>query len=47
MPLNVIMTRDLSVDVELGHLTTKESEKLFSIWMKYARRNLPYAKYTT
>ena len=45
-PLDVIMTKDLETDIERGNLTKKEAEDLFSIWLKYARRNLPHAKYS-
>ena len=45
-PLDVIMIKDLETDIERGNLTKKEAEDLFSIWLKYARRNLPHAKYS-
>lgn len=45
-PLDVVMIKDLEDDIEKGNLTQKEAEDLFSIWLKYARRNLPHAKYS-
>jgi hypothetical protein len=46
-PLDIVMIRDLETDIERGNLTKKEAEDLFSIWLKYSRRNLPHAKYSS
>lgn len=45
-PLDVIMQIELEREISLGDITEEEAKKLFSIWMKYAKRNLPNAKYT-
>lgn len=45
-PLDVVMQNDLEREIGFGEITEEEAKKLFSIWMKYAKRNLPNAKYT-
>lgn len=46
LPLDVIMHRDLDMDINDGNLTHEEAEDLFDLWIKYARRRLPDAIYS-
>jgi hypothetical protein len=46
LPLDTIMQKDLESDIENGNITQEEAKDLFSIWLKYAKRNLPNAKYS-
>lgn len=47
LPLDVVMQKDLESDIESGDLSEKEAKDLFSVWLRYAKRHLPNAKYST
>lgn len=44
-PLDQVMREDLDSEIERGNLTKKSAEKLFNMWVDYAKKNLPHAKY--
>jgi hypothetical protein len=44
-PLDEIMMEDLDSEIEKGFLTKNQAEKLLSIWIDYAKKNLPAAIY--
>jgi hypothetical protein len=44
-PLDEIMTDDLDSEIEKGLLTKKQAQKLLTIWLDYAKKNLPSAIY--
>lgn len=45
-PLDVIMMSDLKTEIKMGNLTEEEGFKLFEVFIKYAKRNLPHAVYS-
>ena len=45
-PLDDIMTDDLDSEIERGNLSKKQAEKLLTMWIDYAKKNLPRAIYT-
>lgn len=46
-PLDDIMIEDLDSEIERGNLSSKQAQKLLQIWVDYAKKNLPKAKYST
>lgn len=46
-PLDEIMIEDLDSEIERGNLSKKQAEKLLQIWIDYAKKNIPKAKYST
>jgi len=44
-PIDEIMMDDLDTEIERGNLTKKAAEKLLTIWIDYAEKNLPHAIY--
>ena len=45
-PLDEVMLEDIQKDIQDGNLTPDEGDTLLRIWVKYAVRNLPHAKYS-
>lgn len=46
-PLDEVMMEDLDSEIEKGLLTKNQAQKLLTIWLDYAKKNLPKAKYST
>jgi hypothetical protein len=44
-PIDEIMMDDLDAEIEKGFLTKKQAQKLLTIWVDYAKKNLPHAIY--
>jgi hypothetical protein len=44
-PLDEIMIEDLDSEIERGGLTKKQAENLLTVWIHYAKKNLPHAIY--
>ena len=44
-PLDEIMIEDLDSEIERGGLTKKQAENLLTVWIHYAKKNLPSAIY--
>ena len=45
-PLDEIMVEDLDADIQKGLLSKKQAENLLTIWLDYAKKNLPAARYS-
>ena len=45
-PLDEIMIDDLDADIQKGLLSKKQAENLLTIWLDYAKKNLPAARYS-
>lgn len=45
-PLDEIMMEDLDTEIERGNLTKYAAKKLLTIWVDYAKKNLPKAIYS-
>ena len=45
-PLDEIMIDDLDADIQKGLLSKKQAENLLTIWLGYAKKNLPAARYS-
>lgn len=44
--LDEVMLEDIQKDIQDGNLTPDEGDTLLRVWVKYAVRNLPHAKYS-
>ena len=44
-PIDEIMMDDLDVEIERGLLTKNQAQKLLTLWLDYAKKNLPAAVY--
>ena len=45
-PLDKVMIEDIKKDILDGNLTPEEGDKLLTIWLKYAAKQLPKAQYS-
>lgn len=45
-PIDEIMMDDLDTEIERGNLTKNAAQKLLTLWVDYAKKNLPKAKYS-
>lgn len=45
-PLDEIMIEDLDADIQKGFLSKKQAENLLTIWLDYAKKNIPAAIYS-
>lgn len=45
-PLDDVMTDDLDSEIERGNISKKQAEKLLTMWVDYAKKNLPKAIYS-
>ena len=45
-PLDEVMIEDLDADIQKGLLSKKQAENLLTIWLGYAKKNLPSAIYS-
>ena len=44
-PIDEIMMEDLDSEIEKGFLTKKQAQRLLTLWVDYAKKNLPSAVY--
>jgi len=44
-PIDEIMMDDLDTEIERGNLTKSAAQKLLTLWVDYAKKNLPHAIY--